>query len=40
MQYLNAGVEVYDDRVEITNPGRLFLDSSKFRKLSVARNLI
>ena len=33
-------VEVYDDRVEITNPGRLLFDSSKFGKLSVARNPI
>ncbi|MBW1745362.1 MAG: hypothetical protein JRJ25_03185 [Deltaproteobacteria bacterium] len=33
-------VEVYDDSVEITNPGRLLFDSSKFGKLSVARNPI
>jgi len=33
-------VEVYDDRVEIINPGRLLFDSSKFGKLSVARNPI
>ena len=33
-------VEVYDDRVEITNPGRLLFVSSKFGKLSVARNPI
>lgn len=31
-------VEIYDDRVEITNPGRLLFDKSKFGKLSVARN--
>lgn len=28
----------YDDHVEITNPGRLLFDKSKFGKLSVARN--
>jgi len=33
-------VEVYDNTVEITNPGRLLFDSSKFGKLSVARNPI
>ena len=33
-------VEVYDDSVEITNPGRFLFDSSKFGKLSVARNPI
>lgn len=33
-------VEIYDDSVEITNPGRLLFDSSKFGKLSVARNPI
>ena len=33
-------VEAYDDSVEITNPGRLLFDSSKFGKLSVARNPI
>ncbi|MBW1677587.1 MAG: hypothetical protein JRJ79_13555 [Deltaproteobacteria bacterium] len=31
-------VEIYDDRVEITDPGRLLFDKSKFGKLSVARN--
>ena len=31
-------VEIYDDRVEITNPGRLLFDKAKFGKLSVARN--
>ena len=33
-------VEVYDDSVEITNPGRLLFDKNKFGKLSVARNPI
>jgi ATP-dependent DNA helicase RecG len=31
-------VEIYDNRVEISNPGRLLFDKSKFGKLSVARN--
>jgi len=33
-------VEIYDNRVEISNPGRLLFDKSKFGKLSVARNPI
>ena len=33
-------VEIYDNRVEIINPGRLLFDKSKFGKLSVARNPI
>ena len=33
-------VEVYDNRVEISNPSRLLFDKSKFGKLSVARNPI
>ena len=32
--------EIYDNRVEIINPGRLLFDKSKFGKLSVARNPI
>jgi len=33
-------VEIYDNRVEIINSGRLLFDKSKFGKLSVARNPI
>jgi len=33
-------VEIYDNCVEIINPGRLLFDKSKFGKLSVARNPI
>lgn len=33
-------VEIYDNRVEIINPGRLLFAKSKFGKLSVARNPI
>ena len=33
-------VEIYDNRVEIINPGHLLFDKSKFGKLSVARNPI
>ena len=33
-------VEIYDNRVEIINPGCLLFDKSKFGKLSVARNPI
>ena len=33
-------VKVYDVCVEMTNPGQLLFDSSKFGKISVARNPI